>query len=143
MSVIAALQAALAAEHQVVYGYGLAGARLGADDRRRALRRLDVHRARRDTLARLIRATGADPDVGAPAYLPPFPVTGVASALRLAEHLEVGAAGAAWDLAAATTASTDARRLAVTALADTARAAAYWRHRAGSAVDPALPGQPG
>ncbi|MGC3005519.1 DUF4439 domain-containing protein, partial [Streptomyces sp. G35A] len=45
-----ALQAALAAEHAAVYGYGVVGGRIGKDRRAEARAAYDAHRARRDAL---------------------------------------------------------------------------------------------
>jgi hypothetical protein len=63
-------------------------------------------------------------------------VTDKASAVQLAGLLENGAAGAAWDLTAASPAGSAGRTLAVGWLSDSALAAAHW----GSTT--ALPGQP-
>ncbi|MFD0213475.1 DUF4439 domain-containing protein, partial [Streptomyces hirsutus] len=69
-----ALQAALAAEHAAVYGYGVVGGRI-ADDRRADARSAhDAHRARRDALVREVKDTGADPVAAAAGYALPFQV---------------------------------------------------------------------
>ncbi|NED21451.1 DUF4439 domain-containing protein, partial [Streptomyces sp. SID9913] len=47
-----ALQAALAAEHAAVYGYGVVGGRIGKERAPQARSAYDAHRARRDTLVR-------------------------------------------------------------------------------------------
>lgn len=137
------LQTAVAVEHQVVYGYGLAGARLTGRARRLALAALDAHATVRDALVAVLAHAGVAPTPAAPAYRPPFAVTDTPSALRLAVHLEDAAAGAAWDLVAAAAGGTDARRLAVGWLADSAVRDAQWRSLAGEPPEPALPGQPG
>jgi hypothetical protein len=51
VTALAALQTALAAEHQIVYGYGVVGAHLRGQLRRWSLRRLDEHAALRDRVA--------------------------------------------------------------------------------------------
>ncbi|MGV9237981.1 DUF4439 domain-containing protein, partial [Streptomyces nigra] len=43
---VTALQAALAAEHAAVYGYGVVGGRIGEDRRSDARAAYDAHRAR-------------------------------------------------------------------------------------------------
>jgi len=138
---VEALRAAVAVEDQTVYGYGLAGARLTARDRARALTALDAHRARRDQLVTALTRTGGAPPTAAPAYIPPSPVIDSRSARSLCAALEDACAGAAWDLAAATAAATPTRALAIRWLSDAAVAAAGWR--AGSTLSPALPGRPG
>jgi hypothetical protein len=134
-----ALIAALGVEHQVVYGYGAAGAHLPAAGRAEALRELDAHRLRRDQLAALVTQMGATASAAAPAYALPFPVTDATTATALCARLEDACAGAAWDLVAATSAGSAARRLGVSWLGQSAVAAANWR---GGSPVPALPGQP-
>lgn len=138
MTLAEVLEAALVAEHQAVYGYGVAGARLGGRPRAAALAALDTHRVRRDRLAALLAATGATPPAAAPAYALPFPVRDATSAASLCAALEDACAGAAWDLAAASPARSVARDLAVRWLAQADAAAVGWR----GAPGPALPGQP-
>jgi hypothetical protein len=137
---VAALQAALAAEQKIVYGYGVVGARLPADEQPAITEVWDRHRLRRDRLAGLIRSAGGQPVAAHVAYALPFPVRSPAAARRLAGHLENGGAGAAWDLAAASGAGSAERRLAVGWLAEAAVDAATI---AGPAWVPAVPGQPG
>jgi hypothetical protein len=136
-----ALAAAVGVEHQVVYGYGLAGAHLAGRDRAFALAALDAHRARRDQLEALLIGVGATPPPAAPAYVPPVAVDDPASARTLCALLEDGCAGAAWDLVAASGAATTSRSLAVSWLTDAASAASGWRGGASPAAPP-LPGQP-
>src|SRR4051812_34756375 len=143
MSTLPALQAALAAEHQVIYGYGVVGAHLRGRPRRRCLRRLDEHAALRDRLAGLVQAAGGDPVRTRPAYALPFPVTDAPSALRLAVHLEDGAAGAAWDVVVAGPASSPTRATGVASLLAAATWSEEWRSDGDLPPLPALPGQPG
>lgn len=133
-----ALAAALAVEHEVIYGYGVAGARLVGHDRSAALSAYDEHRLRRDRLAGLLTSRGLTPPVAAPAYAVPFPVTDTATARRLCAQLEDGCAGAAWDLVAASSPGDETRELGVQWLGEAATAGARWRGSAG----PPLPGQP-
>ena len=136
-----ALAAAVAVEHQVVYGYGVAGAHLRGRARAAALDALTAHQLRRDQLSQQLVQQRVAPPVAAVAYALPFPVTDATAARRLCAQLEQACTGAAWDLAAASSASSPGRRLAVAWLSDAATRAAWWRGV--SAPAPALPGQPG
>ncbi|MEU5404066.1 ferritin-like domain-containing protein [Streptomyces sp. NPDC005963] len=120
-----AVQAALAAEHAAVYGYGVVGARI--DDARRAdaVQAHDAHRARRDGLARTVRDLGGTPAAAAPGYALPFPVPDPAAALRLATHLEDRVAGVYSDLVRA--ANGQLRREAAVALREAAVRSVRWR----------------
>ena len=144
MTELEALQRALDVVHQAIYAYGLAGAHL----RDHALRGLAHDRLReleelRDRLAALVRAAGAAPTPAAAAYVPPAPVTDQASALALLSRVENAGAGVAWDLVAASPASSPARRLAVDWLDSSAVTGWQWTAAAGAgAAVPALPGQP-
>jgi hypothetical protein len=140
--VLQALQAALEVEHQVVYGYGLAGAHLTGRLRDRSRARVDVHAALRDRLAELVSSAGGRPVVAQPAYGDPVGVTGRATALALLVRLEDALTGAAWDLVAASAAGGEVRRLGIDTLADAATWAARWRDAAGDVGQPALPGRP-
>jgi hypothetical protein len=144
---VAALQAALAVEHQVVYGYGLVGARMPRRvtevTREECVERLDGHRLLRDEIAALVRSTGATPVAGAPAYTLPFPVAREPDAARLAIVLEDASAGVLWDVIETSAADSVARRTAVAGLVEAARWAARWRASTWTGgADPALPGQP-
>lgn len=136
MTELEALQAALAAEHATVYGYGVAGAILRGDDRSYASTALDAHMLLRDKLIALITSLKATPAAPLPAYQLPTPVTTAKTARDLAAHLEQGGAGALWDLIAATAQSSPVRALAITWLSDSAVRAAHW------GAKQALPGQP-
>jgi len=141
MTVVDALQAALAVEHQAIYGYGLAAARLAGKPYTAALAALTDAQSRRDRLVDLLRQRGVTPTPAAPAYVPPAPVTDASTATALCLRLEHAAEGAAWDLVAAASAGDDARRLGVTWLGVAASRAARWAG-AGAPAEPALPGKP-
>jgi hypothetical protein len=141
MTLVDALQEALALEHEAVYGYGLVVARLRGKARRLATEALQRHQQRRDDLAAMVAALHRDPTPAAPAYLPPHPVDDRHTAVSLAGRIEQAAAGAAWDLVAATAAASSGRRLAVSWLRDAATTSAEWDALLGSAPA-ALPGQP-
>jgi hypothetical protein len=83
----------LAGEDAAVYAYGLAAARLSGTDRTAALDAMAVHRGQRDRLAARAAASGASPSPMAAAYDPPFPITDVGAARRLAALVEDRLAG--------------------------------------------------
>ena len=121
---VSALQAALAAEYAAVYGYGVVGAHSVGAARTAALRALAWHQAQQGPLTAALTAASATPDAPEPAYALPFRVTGPATAVELAAHLEDGVAAAYADLVAS---SGGADRLAAAqALAECAVQAARW-----------------
>ncbi|MER7112759.1 DUF4439 domain-containing protein [Streptomyces sp. NPDC000229] len=128
-----AAQAALAAEHAAVYGYGVVGGRVGDGRVAEATAAYDAHRARRDALARAVRDLGGKPAASAAAYALPFPVPDADAAVRLAAELEDRVAGVYSDLVRA--AEGPLRREAASALREAAVRAVRWR---GSGV--AFPG---
>ncbi|MEV6011698.1 ferritin-like domain-containing protein [Streptomyces sp. NPDC051976] len=133
-TVIDALQAALAAEHAAVYGYGVVGGQIGAGREAEARQAYDAHRARRDGLGRTARDLGAVPVSADGGYALPFPVTDPASALRLAAYLEEHVAGAYGDLVRAGIG--EIRKDAAAALREAAVRAVRWR--GGSVAFPGL-----
>ncbi|WP_329221544.1 ferritin-like domain-containing protein [Streptomyces sp. NBC_01485] len=122
---LTALQAALAAEHAAVYGYGVVGGRLSQERRTEALAAYDAHRARRDALAREVRGLGAEPVAASAGYALPFPVPDSTAAVRLAAELEERVAGVYSDLVRAATRTR--RRDAAAALREAAVRAVRWR----------------
>ncbi|MFC9508496.1 ferritin-like domain-containing protein [Streptomyces sp. NPDC057002] len=120
-----ALQAALAAEHAAVYGYGVVGGRIGDGQRIEARTAYDAHRARRDALAREVKDLGGRPAAAAAGYALPFPVPDAAAAVRLAAELEDRVAGVYSDLVRA--AAGGRRVLAADALREAAVRAVRWR----------------
>ncbi|MEV6398631.1 DUF4439 domain-containing protein [Streptomyces sp. NPDC051907] len=133
MTALDAVQAALAAEHAAVYGYGVVGARVGEDRADEAAAAHGAHRARRDALARAVRDLGGRPAAAEAAYALPFAVPDTAAAVRLAAQLEDRVAGVYSDLVRA--AEGPLRRQAAEALLEAAVRAVRWR---GSGV--AFPG---
>nr|WP_202425836.1 ferritin-like domain-containing protein [Streptomyces sp. HUCO-GS316] len=142
-----AVQAALAAEHAAVYGYGVVGGRIREERRTEARAAYDSHRARRDTLSRTVRDLGGEPVAAAAAYALPFPVADSATAVGLAAELEDRVAGVYSDLVRA--AQGERRRKAAEALREAAVRAVRWRgesvafpglaERAGTAAPSATP----
>ncbi|KQX14272.1 hypothetical protein ASC82_10360 [Streptomyces sp. Root431] len=125
MSALDAAQAALAAEHAAVYGYGVVGGRIGTERRAEATAAYEAHRARRDALRRTVRDLGGAPAVAAAAYELPFRVADAAGAVRLAAVLEDRVAGVYSDLVRA--AEGPLRRDAAAALREAAVRAVRWR----------------
>jgi aspartate/methionine/tyrosine aminotransferase len=95
---LAAAQAALAAEHAAVYGYGVVGAWAGEPHRAEVDRLYTAHRQRRDALRRTVRELGGTPVAAAAGYALPFAVNDGPAALALAAVLEERLAGAYADL---------------------------------------------
>ncbi|MGW3205433.1 ferritin-like domain-containing protein [Streptomyces sp. NPDC001135] len=131
---LAALQAALAAEHAAVYGYGVVGGRIGAARRSEAQAAYDAHRARRDALTLEVRDLGGQPVAANAAYALPFPVPDPAAAVRLAARLEERVAGVYADLVRAATGTR--RGAAAAALREAAVRAGRWS--GGSVAFPGL-----
>ncbi|MFJ5833084.1 ferritin-like domain-containing protein [Streptomyces sp. NPDC093089] len=125
MTALDAAQAALAAEHAAVYGYGVVGGRIGTERRPEATAAYEAHRARRDALRRTVRDLGGTPVASEAAYELPFRVADPAGAVRLAAILEDRVAGAYSDLVRAT--GGPLRREAAAALRETAVRAVRWR----------------
>ncbi|UWE11889.1 ferritin-like domain-containing protein [Actinacidiphila bryophytorum] len=132
--VIDAVQAALAAEHAAVYGYGVAGGHLTGSRQAEAAQGYDAHRARRDSLMRTVADLGAAPVAAAAGYELPFPVADAAAAVRLAAYVEERVAGAYGDMVRGTVG--DLRRDATSGLRDAAVRAVRWR--GGSVAFPGL-----
>ena len=86
--VAAALQSALAAVNAAIYGYGVAGAQLGAAGRKLAVQDWTQHEIARDRLEAMLTALGVKPVAAQPAYQLPFPVHGTRAAISLAGYLE-------------------------------------------------------
>ena len=124
---VGALQAALAAEHAAVYGYGVAGAHLSGPRRRAAAKDWQIHEASRDALAAMITALGAQPVAAAAAYRLPFPVHSGGAAVMLAAFLEDRVATAYLGVVALSEARL--RLFGARALESAALRAAGWRGR--------------
>ncbi|MFV0133340.1 ferritin-like domain-containing protein [Streptomyces sp. HMX87] len=129
-----ALQAALAAEHAAVYGYGVVGGRIGEARRTETRAAYDGHRARRDALARAVRDLDGVPVAAQAVYALPFPVRDAEAAVRLAARLEDRVAGVYSDLVRA--AGGAHRAMAAEALREAAVRAVRWR--GGSVAFPGL-----
>jgi hypothetical protein len=126
-----ALNAALAAEHAAVWGYGVVGATLAPDKQKLAAEAESAHRDARDGLVAVLSEHGADPVDAEGAYELPFPVLSEADAATLAVTLEDGVSGA-YTRVLAEAATSATRELAVAALGSTEVRAVSWRARAGT-----------
>ena len=137
-----ALQAALAAEHAAVYGYGVAGAHLSGARQKAAAQDWRIHEASRDALAAMITALGAQPVAAAAAYRLPFPVNSGRAAVSLAAYLEDRVATAYLGVVALR--ETRLRMFGARALELAALRAAGWRGRtlAFPGLEAPPPGQP-
>lgn len=122
---VAALQAALAAEHAAVWAYGLATAFLPAQRAAALAEGAAAHRSRRDVTERTLTAVRVAPVPAEPGYLPPEPVTGAAGALALLVVVESDGA-AAWRYVVQQ-GSGELRTSALDALVGSAVRAARWR----------------
>lgn len=134
---VAALQAALAAEHAAIYGYGVAGALLSGGRQQSARRLWEAHRGRRDRLRTAIAQRGARPEAAAPAYRLPFPVNSARTAVQLVAALEDRVAAAYLGLVGVP--EPRLRRYAALAMQEAVTRATGWRGSASSA----FPGMPG
>ena len=121
---LAALQAALAAEHAACYGYGVTGAHLTGAGAAIAKADWIAHQLARDKLAGLISAAGASPVPAAVAYQLSGPVRSAAQAQALAALLENDVAQAYLGLVGLT--DPGLRKLGVTELRAAALRAASW-----------------
>lgn len=124
---VSALQAALAAEHAAVYGYGVAGAYLSGPAMVTATADWNAHQVARDTLETMLRQAGAQPVAAAPAYQLPHKVDGPVSAAKLAVLLENRVTAAYLGVVAVSDPSL--RQFGARAMATAAGRAASWRGR--------------
>ena len=132
---VGALQAALAAEHAAVYGYGVVGAMLAGTEQADARTDWTAHQVARDTLAAMLTRLGATPVAASPAYKLPFPVTSASTAAKLAATLEEGVTRGYLGLVAVS--NPTLRAFAAKAMQASANRALAW---SGSTV--AFPGMP-
>jgi hypothetical protein len=131
-AVDSAWQAALAAEHQAVFGYGVLGPHLTGTDQRLAVACSDAHESLRDSTVSAMAGAGLRPVPSQADYPALYPVAAAAAARSLAIRLEDDAA-AAWRylyLQAASTHGNHARALrglAQKALTASAVRATQWQ----------------
>jgi ferritin-like protein len=135
---IAAVQAALAAEHATVYGYGVLGARLRGTQQQTARDLWDAHRAKRDRLSALLVAQGVTPVAAAAAYRLPARPTSPRAAAQLAATLEEQVIAGYLGLVGVT--DPKLRRFGALAMQEAATRAVRWT--GGTVLPSAFPGMP-
>lgn len=128
---VAALQAALAAEHAAVWAYDLASAFVTGSAASQLREAANTHQARRDATQRLLVDAGVQPVPPEPGYLTPEPVTDMASAVRLAITAETDVASGWRSVLERSAPDPTLRGMALDALVDSAVRAARWRASAG------------
>lgn len=134
---VAALQAAIGAEHVAIFGYGVLGAHLSGARRQEASQFWDSHRTRRDRLRAYIQQRGAVPAAAAAAYQLPFAVSSPRTAAQLAARLEDGVVAAYAGLAGVSDARL--RRYAALAMQEAVVRAVRWRGAPPATAFPGLP----
>jgi hypothetical protein len=125
VSVVPALQAALAAENAAIFGYGVVGAHLSGSRKSAAEQDWTGHNKTRDTLTAMISALGATPVAAQPFYQLPFGVHDTPAATALAAYLEDGVTRAYLGLVAVS--GQKWRTFGALAMQDSAERAASWR----------------
>ncbi|WP_343599368.1 ferritin-like domain-containing protein [Mycobacterium sp.] len=126
----AALCAALASEHAVIYGYGIVSAQSQPDVNSLVSVALAQHRERRDQVAAMLAARSVTAPVAAAGYQLPMPVNDPTDADRLAARMELDDA-VAWRAVVEQAPDPRDRRFAVTALTQCAVLAARWNRVVG------------
>ena len=128
MSALAdAWQAALAAEQQAVFGYGLLGPRLASADQALARDCAAAHEARRDATSTALAAAGLTPAAPQADYPELYPVPDAGAARRLALRIEDDCASAWRYLYLEATARPALRETAQANLTASAVRAVRWR----------------
>lgn len=139
---LAAVQAALGAEHAALWVYGLVSAFLPDRFDLPVTEGATAHRARRDATERLLADAGETPRPPEAAYVAPQPVTDEPSALAVLVVAESDAA-VAWRAVLERTEDRELRRAALEALTAAAVRATRWRRAAGERpAARAFPGKP-
>jgi hypothetical protein len=122
---VAALQAALAAEHAAIFGYGVAGAHLSGSSQAVAEQDWTRHSEARDTVIAMISGLGMTPVAALAFYRLPFAVHDAASAMALAAYLEDGVTRAYLGLVAVS--DPRLRTFGALTMQVCAQRAAFWR----------------
>lgn len=133
---VRALQAALAAEHAAIYGYGVLGAKLRGSQQQAARDTWSAHKARRDQLIGFLDTLGAKPVAAEAAYRLPVQLTSAKAATQLAVSLEAYAVGAYVALAGADDAGL--RRFAAGAMQDSMARQVRWGGNGPASAFPGL-----
>jgi hypothetical protein len=131
---------AVAAEHGVIYGYGVVSAHSTPDANELVSDAMAEHRARREQAIARLAARNVSAPLPAPGYQLPIAVVGPADAAKLAVRMEEDGA-VAWRAVLERAGSTEDRAFAVTSLTECAVTAAKWRQLAG--MEPSTVAFPG
>jgi hypothetical protein len=121
----AALFDAIATEHAIIYGYGLVSAHATPDLNELVSTSLAGHRARREAAIAMLGARSVSAPLPAAGYQLPIQVVNPTDAANLAVRMEQDAA-VAWRAVLEQATTNDDRAFAVTALTQSAVAAARW-----------------
>ena len=125
VSLVQAMQAALAAENAAIFGYAVAGAHLSGTRKTAAEQDWTGHNEARDTLTAMISALGATPVAAQAYYRLPFAVHNATTATALAAYLEDGVTRAYLGLVAVS--GERWRTFGALAMQTSAQRAAFWR----------------
>ena len=125
VSLVQAMQAALAAENAAIFGYAVAGAHLSGTRKTAAVQDWTGHNKARDTLTTMISALGATPAAAQAYYRLPFAVHNATTATALAAYLEDGVTRAYLGLVAVS--GQKWRTFGALAMQTSAQRAAFWR----------------
>lgn len=139
MAELTGIAAGLAAEHALIYAYGVAGAQL-RDKNARALAATaeQSHRAHRDAITEHMSTVGAEPPAAEAAYTLPSAIASEDAATELLTKLEDTTA-TIWRTATGESGPDDRHRC-VAALANAATQGALWRRFRGDPTAVPFPG---
>ena len=127
----AALFDAVAAEHGVIYGYGIVSAHSNPAANSLVSTAMREHRARREWGVETLTERGVTPPLPAAGYRLPLDVDSPIEAAQLALRMEEDSAQV-WRAVLEQAGSADDRAYAVTALTEAAVTSAMWRTRLGT-----------
>jgi hypothetical protein len=135
-----ALYDAIATEHAAIYGYGIVSAHSTSDDNALVSASLAQHRERREAAIALLDARSVAAPLPAAGYQLPFAVDDPTAAAKLAVRMENDCA-VAWRAVVEQAGVAQDRTFGVTALTQSAVAAAQWNRVLGATpVTGAFPG---
>lgn len=127
----AALFDAVAAEHGVIYGYGVVSAHSNPTANGLVSSALREHRARREEAIARLASRGVTPPLPAPGYRLPADIDNPIAAAKLGQRMEEDSCEI-WRAVLEQATTTEDRAFAVTALTESAVNAAAWRKRLGT-----------
>jgi hypothetical protein len=135
-----ALYDAIATEHATIYGYGLVSAHSAPEVNWLVSASIAEHRQRREAAIALLEQRQVGPPLPAAGYQVPMPVDDPREAAKLAVRMEDDGA-AAWRAVVEQATGTEDRTFGLTALTESAVAAARWTQIVGT--DPVTVAFPG